>query len=69
MICIIFVLDDDNHTNNAFPFAPNLCVECLAEPSTHAIVPCGHKCLCKNCHVERCPICQEKIIMIIQILN
>ena len=25
------------------------CCVCLRNPATHAMIPCGHKCLCKNC--------------------
>jgi len=46
-----------------------LCVACLDEPSTHALAPCGHKCLCEACtgslfHRREdedpplCPICR-----------
>lgn len=79
---IIFLLDNDDDTDNDAPFAPVLenfsprrpdsCVVCLAEPTTHACIPCGHKCLCENCSTEqinRCPLCQGELIMIVQIYN
>jgi hypothetical protein len=36
------------------------CVICLENPNTHALLPCGHQCLCKNCvlrNIKKCPIC------------
>ena len=32
--------DDDENT---------LCVICMAEPKSHALVPCGHRCVCADC--------------------
>lgn len=82
MIFIIFLLDNDDYTHIDAPFAPvlenvsprwpNTCVVCLAEPTTHACILYGHKCLCENCstdQINRCPLCQEELIMIIQIYN
>ena len=40
------------------------CVVCLDKKSTHLIVPCGHKCLCKTCAAKinnSCPMCRQKI--------
>ena len=47
----------------------NLCVICLDEKATHAIVPCGHQCLCPDCagFVDKCPMCRgakENVIKI-----
>eukprot|EP00102_Acyrthosiphon_pisum_P016294 XP_008187200.1 PREDICTED: uncharacterized protein LOC100569497 isoform X3 [Acyrthosiphon pisum] len=55
--------DDDN---------VNSCVVCLTEPSTHACAPCGHRCLCETCStgpLNRCPLCQGEIILIMRIFN
>ena len=49
----------------------NECVICLDEATTEIVVPCGHKCLCKNCSVQlvkttkNCPICRKTIGTII----
>jgi hypothetical protein len=36
-----------------------MCVICLDAPRTHAIIPCGHYCLCSECNdmVTTCPMC------------
>ncbi len=53
-----------------------MCVICIEEKATHAIVACGHLCLCLYCAntyranrlVESgCPICREPVILIMQI--
>ena len=41
--------------------AAALCVVCMEEPSTVAMIPCGHVCLCLNCvrntmQKGRCPV-------------
>lgn len=42
----------------------HLCVVCLDAPRTHALVPCGHMCLCEACTTtpvgKKCPICRDK---------
>jgi len=38
-----------------------LCVVCLTRPRSHAIVPCGHMCLCRECTPTigpTCPMCR-----------
>ena len=46
-----------------------LCVVCWKLEKTHALVPCGHYCLCEICadavmEVDRkCPICREQSLM------
>ena len=53
----------------------NLCVICLSEAKTHAVIPCGHKCLCRQCAVEmqrrpsRCPLCKSEFDCIVQIFD
>tara|TARA_Y100000389_G_scaffold196605_1_gene229807 strand:- start:3934 stop:4569 length:636 start_codon:yes stop_codon:yes gene_type:complete len=40
------------------------CVICLEKPPIMACVPCGHKCLCKDCATEEikiCPMCRAPI--------
>ena len=42
----------------------SFCVICLDAPRTHALVPCGHKCLCGACVAgyqsagAKCPLCR-----------
>lgn len=39
----------------------NLCIVCLDQPRTHAIVKCGHLCYCGICgfNINKCPVCRE----------
>jgi len=43
----------------------------LEKPSTHAFVPCGHKCVCKACGdaVMKCPHCRGPKAMLIKIFQ
>ena len=37
------------------------CVVCLEEGPTHAVLPCGHRCLCARClaaAAKECPVCR-----------
>ncbi|KAF4689097.1 hypothetical protein FOZ60_002057 [Perkinsus olseni] len=47
------------------------CVVCMASRSTHAIVPCGHRCCCALCHtrLKRCPLCSETISSVVKIYD
>ncbi|CAN8072696.1 unnamed protein product [Agarophyton chilense] len=54
------------------------CVVCLTEPSTTAVQPCKHLCLCDDCariltlEVEaqqKCPVCRSSIGKLLRILN
>ena len=49
------------------------CVVCLCAEKTHAVVPCGHKCLCRSCaekqKLTRCPLCRKFIMLIVQIYD
>ena len=49
----------------------NLCVICLDEKATHAIVPCGHQCLCPDCagFVDKCPMCRVAKQSVIRIFR
>ena len=42
------------------------CVVCMAAPKTHALVPCGHQCVCIRCAPTiqgmPCPICREVVV-------
>lgn len=52
-----------------------LCVICLAVEKTHALAPCGHKCLCCACadmvmRTSRlCPICREETLIAMKIFE
>lgn len=66
--------DDDGVNNNNNNEDKGLCVVCLAEPQTHVIVPCGHKCLCESCapaiqKMNKCPICQSPLQTIIKVFE
>lgn len=43
----------------------NICVVCMTEPSVHAFIPCGHRCVCVGCSESimdddaKCPICRR----------
>jgi hypothetical protein len=44
------------------------CVVCFDAPKDHAIVPCGHQCVCARCaeqltktRTPTCPVCREPI--------
>ena len=48
------------------------CVICLTSNSTHAIVPCGHQCVCETCAKQLpnfCPICRVNIDNVIKIFK
>eukprot|EP00397_Hematodinium_sp_SG-2012_P039457 GEMP01043082.1.p1 GENE.GEMP01043082.1~~GEMP01043082.1.p1 ORF type:complete len:517 (+),score=113.30 GEMP01043082.1:126-1676(+) len=53
-----------------------MCIFCLSEPRTTAVVPCLHMCLCSTCAVttrmrigamQTCPICRRDVKDLIQI--
>ena len=43
----------------------SLCVVCLDNSATHALVPCGHQCACRTCVLQLegspCPICRKQV--------
>ena len=52
------------------------CSICLSAPSTHAMVPCGHLCMCTGCSnmlrltpraANRCPICRTSSTQVLKI--
>ena len=49
----------------------DLCVICMDEKATHAIVPCGHQCLCLDCAglVDKCPMCRVAKQSVIKIFR
>ena len=44
------------------------CVVCMDEENTHMFMPCGHKCVCKECAdlimggTAECPTCRTKAV-------
>ena len=54
-----------------------LCVVCMDAPKTHAIVPCGHVCICEGCAEKLlapqaplvCPMCREHATMVMKLYN
>ena len=40
-----------------------MCCVCLAVPSDHAVLPCGHLCLCHECsgNIRKCPLCKGEV--------
>lgn len=56
--------------------AHNSCVICLSNARTHAFVPCGHECVCRQCSDKlvrttrgNCPICRTEVTMAIKIFR
>jgi len=54
----------------------DVCVICISKAKTHAFVPCGHQCVCKQCgttllqrYGAACPVCRCKVHMIMQIFR
>ena len=50
------------------------CCICLTNPKTHAIQPCGHRCLCPTCvsTVEnrgKCPLCRGNVEAVLRIYH
>ena len=49
-----------NHT-------PGTCIICMTNQSTHALVPCGHFCMCRKCTTKsmkrgiQCPLCRQRV--------
>ena len=51
---------------------PTPCCICIDKPPTHAVVPCGHKCLCIKCAgkckaLPTCPLCHTTKKSIVRI--
>ena len=47
----------------------SLCVICIDAARTHALLPCGHKCLCSECAVgqRRCPLCRSEVEGVVRV--
>jgi len=55
---------------------PLHCVICLTQRKSHAFVPCGHQCACRDCATTvcqrrdaKCPICRARVQMVVQIFR
>ena len=57
-------------TTRNLPQVQKFCL-CLMMPSDHAIIPCGHLCVCAGCcasaQLIECPICREPVGQITRI--
>jgi hypothetical protein len=52
----------------------NDCVICCDGASTHAMVPCGHHCVCQTCATKgfaggKCPMCRGEVQGVIHIFR
>ena len=50
------------------------CSVCLTAPRTHALIPCGHRCLCERCSSldrlgQTCPICRTHSYDVLRIYD
>ena len=52
------------------------CVICLDSRSTHACIPCGHRCICELCadtemmtQQKCCPVCRRDVAMVMRIFD
>mmetsp|Transcript_11114 Transcript_11114/g.33023 ORF Transcript_11114/g.33023 Transcript_11114/m.33023 type:complete len:146 (-) Transcript_11114:140-577(-) len=61
---------EDASSVPAQPRAPT-CVVCLDAAPTHALVPCGHRCLCAGCarQLDACPLCRKPCTSAIRIFE
>jgi len=66
---LMAVRDGASQTESEAP--SDLCVICLLNPRTHASLPCGHRCWCRECAEQQksqrgqlsCPLCREPLTM------
>jgi hypothetical protein len=47
------------------------CVVCMEGKTDHAIIPCGHVCLCSNCvsGIKKCPICRADVTQMVKLFH
>lgn len=52
------------------------CCVCLGAPTTHVVLPCGHKCVCRECAAviptlgeNKCPICRVEVMMVTEVFD
>ncbi len=45
------------------------CTICMTAGATHAVVPCGHLCMCGSCSrsVQKCPICRGPVESLLRV--
>ena len=45
------------------------CVVCLDEDKSHALVPCGHRCVCGPCgeRLAQCPVCRQAVTTMMRV--
>ena len=51
---------------------PNECIICMDNSPNYACIPCGHKCLCKDCKdnvIDNCPVCRNPYDSVIKIFT
>ncbi|RKP26963.1 hypothetical protein SYNPS1DRAFT_27366 [Syncephalis pseudoplumigaleata] len=75
----VYGVDDSAHndttttTKSTSADESDICVICIADPSTVAVLPCRHRCLCADCAEELrsrscfCPICRQAFHTMIRI--
>ena len=48
-----------------------LCVICMEDEKSHALVPCGHRCLCGRCSEaiadKQCPVCRQGFVAVLRV--
>ena len=53
----------------------HVCCICYFQAKTHALIPCGHMCLCESCAAmlppssSRCPMCRKEIQQVVRIFS
>merc|ERR1711933_237273 len=59
---------DEQHRRMVASDDDNECCVCLNAPKTHACIPCGHRCVCKDCASDLaskdpslCPLCRTEV--------
>lgn len=63
--------EDDDEEGGEAPEGSE-CVVCLRRASTHACVPCGHKCCCARCAgrvTGRCPVCRAQLQLMMRVFG
>ena len=64
-------------THNVLPRPPessmggeSTCIACFTRSKSHAAVPCGHMCACKQCSskMSTCPLCRAEVVMWLHVM-
>jgi len=60
---------NSNRTNQQAGIDGKNCVICYERPKTHALLPCGHRCVCGTCKkkIVQCPLCRQYVIEAVKI--